>query len=289
MDKDVVTTEERYGRAISSSDLRVSDAAGDVDALIAAGWLPNDLGPLLYRLRVELDSLLGDQVRIKRHRAELQPAIKVSRALVQREMRYGPSPAAADLYVLLSRQQLLDREEAAARLSAVQQLRTLPEARDVLGRWADIEATRFITRSVLPHPLKLKSMRARVEWDMLNGPSLLAGELVAMEERRARALEQAAHNSTLTPPAVRLLTSGLLQTFMNPICQSCCGRGRTDGHGKPEVACRACHGTGRAREALGRTDEQRDFCAHALTEMERLCDAVSRTMQYRLRNRNLRG
>jgi hypothetical protein len=46
---------ERYSRAISSSHLTVTDKPGDVDALIAAGWVRNSLATMLYRLRVEFD------------------------------------------------------------------------------------------------------------------------------------------------------------------------------------------------------------------------------------------
>jgi hypothetical protein len=203
-------------------------------------------------------------------------------------MRHGPPRAAADLEVLQQREQQLQEEEGAAYAKAVLQLRSLPAARDALGRWAEAEANRFIVRDLRPHPLQLKSLRARMEWDMLNGPSLLAGELVMLEDRRRRALEHAARTTTLTPAAVRVLSGGLLQAFMNSMCRTCCGRGRTGGNGKPEATCRACGGTGRAQESLGRDDEQRAFCNFALAEMERMFDAVNRSMTKHLRGRNLR-
>ena len=51
----MTSTIERYSRAISSSHLEVTDKPGDVDALIAAGWIRDGLATMLYRLRVEYD------------------------------------------------------------------------------------------------------------------------------------------------------------------------------------------------------------------------------------------
>lgn len=49
---------ERYSRASESSDLRVrSEARGDVDYLIAAGWAGDGFGTMLYRLRSEFDQV----------------------------------------------------------------------------------------------------------------------------------------------------------------------------------------------------------------------------------------
>jgi hypothetical protein len=283
-----VTTEERYSRAITSSHLRASDAACDVDLLITVGAMRDELGPLLYRLRVELDVVRGDELLVQQHRRELQAAIKFSTAQMRREVKYGPPRAAADLDVLQQREQQLQEEAGMAYAKALLQLRSLPAARDALGRWAEAEANRFIVRDLRPHPLQLKSLRVRAERDMLNGPSQLAGELAVLEERRHRALMHAARNTTLTPAVVRTLSGGLLQAFMNPTCRTCCGRGRTGGSGKPEATCRSCGGSGRAQESLGRTDEQRTFCNFAMAEMERMFDAVNRTMRNHLRGRNLR-
>lgn len=49
-------TAERYSKAIVTSHLEVKPTAGDVDMLIAAGWLADNLGTALYRLRVEFDA-----------------------------------------------------------------------------------------------------------------------------------------------------------------------------------------------------------------------------------------
>lgn len=234
-----VTLEERYSRAITTSHLEAGDGASDLDLVIAAGWLRNDLGPLLYRLRVELDIARGDPMLVDQRRRELQQAIKLSQAQLQREMKRGPSRAAADLEVLLLRQQQLHDEECAAYAKALLQLRSLPAARDALGRWAVIEAT------------KRRFMK---------------------------------------PDGVVLVLAGrVLRAFLEPRCQSCHGLGTKGGNGKPAHVCRCCGGTGRAQEALGQDDAERNFCVFMLAEMERSFSFVEATMRRYLRNRNLRG
>ncbi|WP_298235902.1 hypothetical protein [uncultured Azohydromonas sp.] len=239
MDKDVITTEERYSRAITSSHLRAGDAASDVDVLIAAGAMRDELGPLLYRLRVELDGVRGEQLLVQQRQREVQAAIKVSMALVQREMRRGPPRAAEDLEVLLRRQQQLHGEERVAYAKALQQLRSLPAARDALGRWAVVEATR---------------------------------------------------RYFMRPDSVVVAITGqVLRTFLEPRCQSCHGLGTKGGNGKPLQVCRWCSGTGRAQEALGRDDVERNFATYLLAEMERRFSFVDADMRHHLRGRNLRG
>lgn len=67
---EVPTIGERYSKATESSDLRVrAERRGDVDALIAAGWIKDGLGPTLYRLLVEFDTV----------RAQLRGAASLSR------------------------------------------------------------------------------------------------------------------------------------------------------------------------------------------------------------------
>lgn len=48
---------DRYARSITSSHLEVTEFTGDVDALIAAGWVREGLATTLWRLRVEFDGV----------------------------------------------------------------------------------------------------------------------------------------------------------------------------------------------------------------------------------------
>lgn len=55
-----MSTEERYNRATASSRLQVTEFPGDVDTLIAAGWVREGLGPMLWRVRAEYDAVSRD-------------------------------------------------------------------------------------------------------------------------------------------------------------------------------------------------------------------------------------
>ncbi len=48
---------DKYARSITSSHLEVSEFAGDIDSLIASGWVRESLATLLWRLRVEFDAV----------------------------------------------------------------------------------------------------------------------------------------------------------------------------------------------------------------------------------------
>jgi hypothetical protein len=55
---DKPTIPERYTRAMESSHLELSsEQSGDVDVLIAAGWVKETLGTALYRARSEYDAV----------------------------------------------------------------------------------------------------------------------------------------------------------------------------------------------------------------------------------------
>ena len=47
---------ERYSNSVVTSHLEVKPTPGDVDLLIAAGWVADSLGTSLYRLRVEFEA-----------------------------------------------------------------------------------------------------------------------------------------------------------------------------------------------------------------------------------------
>lgn len=78
--------DERYMRATQSSHLEVSnERTGDVDLLIASGWIGADnLGALLFRLRTEFDAV---------NRVELRNAATslIARTLTLMQLRSLPS------------------------------------------------------------------------------------------------------------------------------------------------------------------------------------------------------
>jgi hypothetical protein len=52
-----MNVQDKYARSITTSHLEVTEFVGDVDAIIAAGWINESLATLLWRLRVEFDSV----------------------------------------------------------------------------------------------------------------------------------------------------------------------------------------------------------------------------------------
>lgn len=53
----MTTSEEKYSRAVRTSDLALTDDSVDIDALIAIGWLREGLACMLWRLKVEYDTV----------------------------------------------------------------------------------------------------------------------------------------------------------------------------------------------------------------------------------------
>lgn len=67
VDDDRPTTAERYAAATQSSDLKMhNEKRGDVDMLIANGWVGDRLGTLLFRLRGEFDSIRAEHRNAER-------------------------------------------------------------------------------------------------------------------------------------------------------------------------------------------------------------------------------
>jgi hypothetical protein len=59
-----ITTEEKYARAVNSSHLEMRPGMDAISVIIAAGWVRDGLGTILYRLRTEHDAAKGDIRRI---------------------------------------------------------------------------------------------------------------------------------------------------------------------------------------------------------------------------------
>ena len=118
--EDRPTTGERYSSAMESSNLRATaEKRGDVDLMIAAGWVPDTLGASLYRLAVEFD-------------------------LVRMDLRHGKAMNQTERLLVLSQMKSLrsTREElgAWACIEATKQRFMQPDAdvRLIVGRVLDI-------------------------------------------------------------------------------------------------------------------------------------------------------
>lgn len=59
-----ISTEEKYARAVNSSHLEMKPGMDAISVIIAAGWVRDGLGTILYRLRTEHDAAKGNLRRI---------------------------------------------------------------------------------------------------------------------------------------------------------------------------------------------------------------------------------
>jgi hypothetical protein len=117
--------EERYSRAIRSSHLEVTEHPGDVDKLIAAGWLDDGFATTLYRLRVEYDGVAAEVGRVERvHRGHMKDA-----AAEAESVPCGPTMARQI-------EEEAAREFITGRLLILLRLKTLSSARQQLGAFA---------------------------------------------------------------------------------------------------------------------------------------------------------
>ena len=136
VDEDRPTTAERYAAATHSSDLLVrNERRGDVDMLVAAGWVGDRLGTILFRLRGEYDSI----------RAELRAAERVLAAAECDNTRMHRASLDDD-----ADSQIAAAERAAltARALIMIQLQSLHAAVNALAAFALLEAAhaRFFPR-----------------------------------------------------------------------------------------------------------------------------------------------
>jgi hypothetical protein len=146
--------EERYSRAINSSHLEVTEFAGDIDSLVAAGWVRDSLATTLYRLRVEFDACDMRSIR---------PFAPTPAPETFYEEAQGPRlPDGPRLYVEVTNEVVIERKRRAwntaekarvakdfadrrviAKALALVHMQSLPAARDALGRFVMAQATRM--------------------------------------------------------------------------------------------------------------------------------------------------
>lgn len=139
--EDRPTLPERYARALDSTHLAlVLDERCSVDILIAAGWVKEGLGTKLYRLRTEYDAVRG------RHRqAEIARAAAMAHAArVGHEADRCGAPAQAlklrQIAAHIARS--AEGEALMAKVTILSAMKTLAGAKEALGRFASITATR---------------------------------------------------------------------------------------------------------------------------------------------------
>lgn len=107
------------------------------------------------------------------------------------------------------------------------------------------------------------------------GRAALGGFMIA-EATRAKFMQ--------SDDVVLGLAGRVLESFIHPQCFTCGGRG-TLGDSGATLICKKCAGTGRRVETIGKTDDEREFSARVLAELDRKMEIVARAMRHRLRNR----
>lgn len=157
------TIGERYSAATESSNLRVEgDRRGDVDLLLASGYIGkiDPLGAALYRLAVEFDSARGELDATRKWASDQQAEARALRALACHLNAVAEVGPEADMglqcYLTLDRARragqceadagILERTASASVRTelalALVRMKSLREARELLGELAYMEATR---------------------------------------------------------------------------------------------------------------------------------------------------
>lgn len=153
VDDTKVTIGESYGLATHTSNLRVQEKRTDADMIMAAGMVSgagpsggHELGVLLLRLQGEFDSARGALMQTA---AELPKYEARARALEKRAERAKASwtPGAKNVHDGLFADAAALRKTAhgqalTERLLALMELKTLREAREALGAYANALATK---------------------------------------------------------------------------------------------------------------------------------------------------
>lgn len=219
------STAERYAAATHSSDLKVhNEKRGDVDMLIANGWVGDRLGTLLFRLRGEFDSIRSE------HRAA-ERVLAAAESDNHRMHRAGLDEDAD------AQMEAAERAALTARALIMVHLQSLPAAVNALVAFALMEAAhaKFFPR----------------------------GSGRGIQEIAGKALE----------------------SWLDPICPACDGRGHNGGFGVALVLCARCHGSGVRRPRLARDEAGHEFGRRLLCAMDRKTDRVARSMRQFLKER----
>ncbi len=146
MSDDRASIKERYTSAIGSTRLTlVAERTGDVDLLIAAGWVQDGLATQIYRLMAEFDTVRGE-VRVAQ-----QEQVRLQDELTKHRKRHdigdhtsprGPMQTTAHRREGEALSAAMEQEALQARAFALLQLKTLASTKQAVGRYADQQATR---------------------------------------------------------------------------------------------------------------------------------------------------
>lgn len=249
--EDRPTLDERYARALESSDLAAQpDQRGDVDYLVAAGWCHESLGTALFRLRSEWDLT----------RAQLRQAEEAAR------------DGANDARTLTRR-----ATAAAARVSGAS-----PRQAEALKDEADKALERAErTRDATERAALTARALALVHLKTLSG---------ARQALHVFAIALGARSKFYDAESVRVITGRALQLWLEPNCPHCEGRGFVKKLGEPLRWCQECIRTGKRINGnpgfrLAKSEVGHQFGRALLVEMDRKADHVMKLMKLHLDTR----
>jgi len=139
-DDNRVTMGERYGSATESSNLRIKETTGDADVLIAAGWLADTLGSMLFRLAREYDGAKAEHGIAEAEFERLERAA----AMLEKQALAEPDPIdrATDLEVAEQMRETTRTQAISARLFILMNLKSLGPAKQALFTLAWSKAQR---------------------------------------------------------------------------------------------------------------------------------------------------
>jgi hypothetical protein len=264
---DAPSTAELYIRAQESNHLEVDPLrARAIDRIIAAGWVGDTLGALLYRVLAEYDAVKGEKALYEVEAArlgELHRQALARRNTARKHLHEECCPSVEQYRWLVRTTEETDRlaadvkrEITTGRALVLMRIRSLPEARRALGRFALIHAH--------------ASRRAQA-------PRM---------ELPVRYLGVVVHLPMIDEAVVLKLAGRVLDVFLDGDCPHCHGRGSNGGshRGEKLELCRPCRGSGKRIDTIGHSHAEQHFAASLAVEMSVRLANVERSMRGFLRD-----
>lgn len=250
------TLPEQYTRAMNSSRLVLAERTrGDVDLLIAAGWVRDDLATKLYRLACEFDAARGEQTQARRRIAVATAEADELEKKAAKQKKAGQTLDALETSELAEdMRKEIANQLVSERAFLMMRLKSLESTKEALGAWAMERA--IATRFKSPGPLPTEA-----------GPTLPA----RMRAWRGVVRDRAA--------CVARISGRVLEVYLDNLCAPCQGRGFNGGFGGPQKICRACSGSGHRKPARDDSGPEMNFAHFLLAEIEGMQDGVERAMR----------
>lgn len=134
------TIAERYGDATQATNLEVNtEERRDADYLVAAGWSRVHLGAALHRLRAEWDLAAGDYRLAQEHQKRVRRTVDHLWQDLKPQLVAGPCQG---LRVIVDIEKAAADAALTAKALAMVHLKTLREATNALGGYAEYQAIR---------------------------------------------------------------------------------------------------------------------------------------------------